>query len=290
METASFGQLAVALDGRLDVLFAEKIPARVQLLRQMADLPLVQTLTQPGWHVLCDDAMGAALRAAGLPDSRMSGVLEHGEFLDARLPGPATGDVTLVIATRRSEQAVLGVMRLRKLRAMPLFGVLLPRLAAHAPGRLGMDAVRQAGPCARVSVRVVPHGADDDPAARVDGQARLREVVPFGRAQVALARAHTDIGFDVRAWWNLLVRAVPGVDRLVLRVSAERLGMFLAALAPADSAFVQQALAELSVSSDDYEDGAAYQALVSTGPWVGQASDAMAFGAPQMHAMPGRAD
>lgn len=263
-ESAMYGQRPGAVGG-------PEPGARVALLREMADLPLLRTLTQPGWHVLCDDPMGAALRAAGLPEGCMSGVLEHGEFLSSSL---SAGDATLVIATRRSERAVLGVLRRRKLRAMPLFGDLLPRLAAFAPGRLGPDAVRMSGRCARLSVLVMPAGAAPDRAAVRDG---VQTVVPFGRAQVALARAQLDIGFDVQAWWATLVRARPGVDRMVLRVSPEQAGQFLAALVPTDATFVRQALADIPVEAADGADYAAYRAVVQAGsPSRGPAGAAVA--------------
>jgi hypothetical protein len=158
--------------------------------------------------------------------------------------------------------------------------VLLTRLAAYAPGRLGPEAVRQSGPCARLSLRVVP---EDTLPALVPTPPRMRdgvyEVAPFGRAQVALARAQADIGFDVRAWWAALVRAQPGVERIVLQVSAARTGMFLAALPPADAAFLRQELAAIALEPPLDEDGVTFLAHVRGGLLTGRRSDVPEYAA-----------
>jgi hypothetical protein len=220
---------------------------RVALLRRLDELPILRTLQRPGWHLLCDAPMAAHFLAQGLPPERLTQGLEHGAFLAGDFALPCPPGATVVIATRRSEEAVAGVLRLRGMRPVPLFAQLVPRLAAGAPLRAAAEPPRDA-PARRIAIAGLPWSGAAVLArelARVAGAAALD--LP-ARALAALAEARALSDFETGPWWRMLVRAnTTAQGTLALRFGWPDMAGWLAALGPEGRGWLEERLARFHI-------------------------------------------
>lgn len=223
---------------------------RVELLRRLDLAPIVRALQQPNLHVLCDAPMAVALADAGLPASCMTQGLEAGEFLSDGFQLPVGADATIVIATRRSEEAVSGVLQARGWKTMPLFGQLLLRRAARR-NRISGPSDQRAAPAAtaRLLVLAMPWSAAPvltRELARLTGMETVD--IPLSLV-LALSEDRAASGFEAGPWWRMLTRFNTSASgALLLQAGWPELQAFLATLGPEERSWLEREFARFHIA------------------------------------------
>ena len=243
---------------------------RIELLRGLGDLPLLSILLRPHWHLLCDAPMEAHFLALGLPPDRLTQALEHGAFLrdDFALPCPPTA--VAVIATRRSEEAVAGVMRMRGIEAVPLFASLLPRMLANVDLQLSEDALcEMSSPTQHLAIFANPWSGAEELSREIVRLTGVRIVVPKLAALSILAGAPAALDFDLARWWRLFTHANAANGSIAVQFGWSSFAAFLGQLDPRQRDWLERQVAEFNVvwlRRDPLVLAAAEQAAAAAGP------------------------
>lgn len=179
----------------------------LELLSRLEELRLSDVFARKGWYLVCDATAAKHFFATGVSPERVLPVLENAAFLADDFPFPSTAPNVLVVATRRSEQAVLGVLRRRKLAAIGLLSDVVPRIAAGAEPRLSkavLDAMPQ--PARRIAIMSTSasSAAQLTQALQLSGLPRIRD--HFQDAHVAAIEHRRISQFEPARWWSIVVR------------------------------------------------------------------------------------
>lgn len=242
---------------------------RIALLRRLDDLPLGRILQRNQWHVLCDAPMEAHFLSIGLPADRLTQALEHGAFLSDGFALPCPPATTVVVATRRSEEAVTGVLRTRGIRAFPLFGELLARLVAQAPLRLADRALRDLpAPNRRLAIIGSPWSGANIALREVARLAGVEPVSPASLALAAMSEHRQASGFELTRWWTLMTRANTVAGNFVMALDWPALSRFVECLLPAERDWLRLRLSRfhvLRLNRDPLTVAAATEAAATAG-------------------------
>ena len=180
----------------------------INLMRETESLGVAKLFARKNWYLVSDAVVADYFFKRNVPRDRIFQVIENGAFLSDALKLPPSPSSVFVVATRRSEHAVLGALRRRGVKALGLLSQVLPRLAAGAPPRLGDKDVRnEAVPVRKVALvgagRIFAEQLTD--AFRQTATPRTRK--HFGKAQFSLLQHRSISDFEPSRWWNLLLRA-----------------------------------------------------------------------------------
>ena len=180
----------------------------ISLLRETESLGVADLFSREGWYLVCDAPVADYYFKQKVAPDRILQLVEGGAFLSDEIRLPETPPNVVIVATRRSEHAVLGVLRKRRVRAIGMISQVLPRLAAGAPARIAEADLRgQPRPARQVAIlgesqlfgkellRAFQTGSMPSAGAHID------------RGHIALSEHRNISDFELARWWNLLVRS-----------------------------------------------------------------------------------
>lgn len=228
---------------------------RIQLLRRIENLQLISLLAAPNWHILCDETMQAYFLEAGLPREKMTEALERADFLAADFAHSGSAKSTLVVATRRSELAVLGVLKRRNMRAMGLFRTLLPRLVAHATLRMNVEET-MGSPAPKIQYAILSQSsvAAELLASALTALGCGKPSVHVSEPQILFAQYSSATDFEPLQWWKMLLRtqAQDGVFGTIWLW--QNIARFLGFLAPTDLGLLHRQMGKCTILHLNYPD------------------------------------